>query len=374
MSVLTMSSSGGSENQDHDSLGFDFIKRSLKFASTTFVIEDFRRRKERQGVPIVSPSFSAEEENSNELKGETAFKLFFYPNGTDDSEHTGCFLAIDEGEYDTIKARFAVSILDKHGEVKYKKVCPVMVRGINNKAGWAKFYPRRKIMDSLQQILKNGALTLIVDVYFIEEDIPGEQLNSIFNLSSLFAPKTRSGSEEFKELFEMKKFDIALKLKDRSVPANRVVLATSLVIEKLLIRDRRNLITIDDFDYDVVADAVYFMYNHCFESESPDYKNILRFADTYKIHALKFACEQELYESVTLDNVLELFTLAYGCNSKLLTDALKFVIKDNIMGVTDTRGWFDLLSTDHSLVTSIVRFLATDKKENGEGSKMLVKL
>jgi hypothetical protein len=371
-----MSSSSGSDNLDHDSSDFEFVKRSLKFATTTIVIEDFRRRKERQGVPIISPSFSVGDENSNDQKGQTSFKAFFYPNGTDDTEQTGFFLAVDESDYDTVKARFAVSILDKHGEVKVKKVCPVMVRGINNKAGWAKFYPRRKFLDSLQQILKNGTVSFVVDVYFIEEDIPGEQLNSIFNLSSLFTPKTKSGSEEFKELFEYKQFDIALKLKDRSIPAHRVVLATSLVIEKYLIRDRRTFYPIDDFDYDVVADAVYFMYHHSFESETPNYRNLLKFADAYKIHALKFACEQELYETVSLDNLLDLYRVAHSCNSPLLINSLKFVIKDNIVGVTETKGWFDLLANDPGLVTNIVRFLASDTKENGNGisSRMMTKV
>ena len=163
-------------------------------------------------------------------------------------------------------------------------------------------------------------------------------------------------------------------MKDRSIPAHRIVLATSHVIEKYLIRDRRTFFIIDDFEYDVVADVVYFMYNHSFESEDPDYKSMLKFADVYKVPALKFACEQHLYETVSLANCLELYRVAHDCNSLLLINALKFVIRDNIFGITETRGWFEMLGKDHSLVTNIVRFLASSNKDNGSNGKMITKI
>jgi len=337
----------------------DFVKRSLKYASTTWVIDDFRRRREAQGIPIISPVFSISDENSNTEISATSFRMYFYPNGIEDLQQTALFLFGDKSEFDCVKARFAVSILDKHGEVKAKKVCLSLVRGVNNKAGWSKFYPRRKILDALSQILRNGTLSFVIEVYYIEEDISGAQLNSIFNLTTLFEPKTKSGSEEFKDLYEQKQYDIVLRVKDRSIPAHRVVLETSHVIEKYLIRDRRTYFILDDFDYHVVMDVVYFMYHQSFESEHPDFKTMLKFADKYKVPALKFFCEQQLYDTVSIDNVLEVYRLAHDCNSTLLMNALRFVIRDNIIGITETKGWFDFLLRDQSLITNIVRFLAS---------------
>jgi len=340
----------------------DFQKRSLRCASLTWIIDDFRRRREKHGFPIISDAFSCEEsENESPAPPGTDFQVYFYPNGAEDPDMTSCYLMVNSTTYECVKARFAVSILDKNGDLKVKKVFKDPVRGsrcgTSVKMGWSKFYPRRKILDSLSQILKNGHITLVIDVYYLDQDVDDDHINAIFALSPLFAPKSKSGSEDFKSLFEGKNFDICLKLRDKNIPAHRVVLSTSQVIEKSLIRDRRTFFVMEDFDSDVMADAVFFMYYRGFESHSVNFKNMLRFADQYRVPALKFACEQELYETVCCENVVQLFDLAIECSSSILVDALKFIIIDNIDAVLRTKGWHDALSSNHSLVTRLVQFL-----------------
>lgn len=348
----------------------DFIRRSLKCCSFTWVIEDFRRRREKPGEPIVSPVFVAEDENSNIVQGledsslGPSFKCFFYPNGTgDEPDQTAFFLWIEESSQpEFVKARFSVAILDKIGEAKVKKICPFMLKGLHQRAGWHKFFPKRKLLDSLNQLIVNGQVTFVVDVFFSEDDISLEQVNSIFNLASVFCPRTKSGSEEFRRLYEEKQFDLCIKTREgRNIPAHRVVLsATSHVLEKHLIRDRRTFLLIDDFDSKVVQDAIFFMYHRTFESDEPDFKGLLKFAEIYKVPALKFAVEQELYESVMFDNALDLYSLAGECNSTLLLEALKYVIVENCQSITETAGWKKLLMTDHKMVTHLFNVLADE--------------
>ena len=339
----------------------DFQKRSLKFASLTWIIDDFRRRREKHGIPIISDAFSCEDAENAGPMSCTEFQVYFYPNGTEDPDMTSCFLMISATTFESVKARFAVSIMDKNGDLKVKKVFKDPVKGSrsgsNVKVGWSKFFPRRKILDAISQILKNGHVTLVIDVYYLDQDVDDDHINAIFALSPLFAPKSKSGTDDFKALYEAKNFDICLKMRDKNLPTHRVVLSTSQVIEKSLIRDRRTFVVVDDFDSRVMNDAVYFMYHRSFESHAVDLKNMLRFADQYKVPVLKFACEQELYENVSAENVIQLFDLANECNSSLLLHALKFMIIENIDAVTRTKGWQDALSFNHSLVTHLVQFL-----------------
>lgn len=347
-----------------------FQKRSLKFATLTWIIDDFRRRREKQGVPIISDLFSSQDSENEGTTPGTQFKVYFFPNGNEDPDFTSLFLLINSKTSDSdcmtrpssqsrdpVKARFAVSILDKNNELKVRKVFPDIVRpGMRD--GWSKFFPRRKILDAMSQILRNGHVTLVIDVHYLDQEVADDHINAIFSLSPLFAPKSKTGSEDFKALFESKNYDICLKLRDRSIPIHRIVLcSSSSLIEKSLLRDRRTFFAIEDFDPRTVTQAAYFMYHRTFESTEPDYSDLLRFAHKYEVPSLQFACETELYQTANVDNLIPRLKLAHECRSSLLSEVLKFLIIENVEAVTRTRGWRDALTHDHELVTHIVQLL-----------------
>lgn len=393
----------GKDNQSSQPL--PFFKRSLKSASLTWIVEDFRRRREKQGQAIVSEAFGGEDEDdhvkrhheinekensnnnnnvriitSNGLKTHpsklnasspssskrTEFKVYFYPNGIEDADQTALFVQVSHTTSDIVKGRFAVSILDKNGDAKIKKVFSGVIKGRKDqesgiKVGWNKFYPRRKLLDAISQILRNGTVTLVIDVFFLDQDVIDEHINAIFALSPLFQPKSKSGSDDFKQLYETKNFDICVKTRDnKSIPTHRIVLFTSHVIEKLLIRDRRTFFMLDDYDSSVIIPAIHFMYHREFDAttfNSIDFRKLLRFSDQYKVPALKFACEQELYNRVTIENIVSMYECASDCNANLLLHALEFMIVENVDAVTRTSGWWDALVKNHQLITHFVQFL-----------------
>lgn len=341
----------------------EFKKRSLKVANLNWTIFDFRRREEKLGSAIISDPFSTQEDEMEEplsRRQQSApavqFRAYFYPNGYEDPDHTSLYLLVSAGSLQAVKARFAVSIMDKNNDVKVRKVFKEIVRpGVTN--GWPRFYPRRKILDAISHILKNGTVTLNIDVHYLDEEVADEHLNAIFSLSALFAPKSKYGSEDFKHLYENKNYDISVKVGERSLPVHRLVLCTSPVIEQCLRRDRRLVFTVDGFSYRTVADVIFFMYHHAFESSEPHYADLLRFAHKYQVPALAFACELELYQSARPRNLISRFRLARDCDSSLLLQAITFLIIENVDAVTRTEEWQHVLTYDHELVTHFVRLL-----------------
>ena len=345
-----------SNNRSNDQY---FVKRSLQSTCYTWIIEDFRRRKEKQGIPLTSPSFG----NDQGIQ----FEASIYPNGTEDSSFIGFYLSACNTCPIWVKARFSLKVLDKNGDFKFRKICKDPLIGPGQKVGWSKFCPRRKILDALNQILRNGQLTLVIEVYFIGENISDDHMDALLSLSPLLEPKTKAGTDEFKGLWEGKKFDHTLKVGEKLIPIHRTVLSSSSSrLDKALIRDRRTFFPIDDsYDSSIIKDIVYFLYHATFEFKpaSSQLKEMLRFSHQYEVEILKFRAEQLLYESSDKECILDIFMTTQKYNSGNLLKALKFLLIENIELVTKTRGWCDLLSKEPSLVTSLVEFLGQELRK-----------
>lgn len=338
--------------------GQQFIKRRLESTCYTWIIEDFRRRKEKQGIALNSPTFGSD---------GIQFQASFYPNGTDDSSFVGFFLTPCDTCPNWVKARFSIKVLDKNGDFKFRKICKDSLLGPGKKAGWTKFYPRRKILDALNQILRNGQLTLVIEVYFIGENISDDHMDALLSLSPLLEPKSKAGSEEFKSLWDGKRFDHTVKIGEKYLPVHRAVLAaSSQQIDRALIRDRRTFFTVDEsFDSSIVRDIIYFLYHATFDFKpsTSQLKQMLRFSHQYDIEILTFRVEQLLYETSDKESILDVFITTQKYNSSNLRQVLKFLLIENIESVTKTRGWLDLLTKEPSLVTSLVEFLGQELRK-----------
>lgn len=333
-----------------------FIKRTLQCSSYTWMIEDFRRRKEKQGVPLISPAFTSDHDIS--------FQASLYPNGTEDSSFIGVFLGASSTCPSWVKARFSCKILDKNGDTKYRKICKDALTGGGGKVGWTKFYPKRKILDALNAILRNGQLTLVLEVFYIDDNISDEHMNALLTLSPFSEPKSKSGSDDLKQLWEGKRFDHSFKVGEKLIPIHRTVLASSSpILDKALIRDRRTFYPIDDsYDSSTVKDIVYFLYHAAFEYKpnTTQLKQMLRFSQQYDIAILTFHTEKLLYESCNSENILDTFLTAQQFNSINLCKIVKFVIIENIHLVTGTRVWYDLMAKEPKFITNLVTFLGEE--------------
>lgn len=347
-----------SNNNNNRSEPF-FIKRSLQSTCYTWIIEDFRRRKEKQGIALTSPTFG----NDQGIQ----FEGLIYPNGTEDASFVAFYLSACTDCPIWVKARFSLKVLDKNGDFKFRKICKDPLLGPGHKVGWSKFCPRRKILDALNQILRNGQLTLVIEVYFIGENISNDHMDALLSLSPLFEPKSKSGTDEFKGLWEAKRFDHSLKSGEKLIPVHRVVLASSSPqLDRALIRDRRTFLAIDDsYDSSTIKDIVYFLYHATFEFKPriSQLKQMLRFSHQYDVEMLKFRVEQLLYESCEKECILDIFMTTQKYNSTNLLQAVKFLLIENIESVTKTRGWCELLSSEPSLVTSLVQFLGQELRK-----------
>lgn len=135
---------------------------------------------------------------------------------------------------------------------------------------------------------------------------------------------------------------------------------------------RTNVTELDMTDFDVSsvqALAEFIYYGELNDSELL-MTEVMKIAELYDLKALKFACAQRLYRSLTPENAIEYLALAESCNCEQLKQLIPCFIAENAAKVTSTDAWKETFKDRSDLVANLLAVTATDLSMSGSnGSK-----
>lgn len=101
----------------------------------------------------------------------------------------------------------------------------------------------------------------------------------------------------------------------------------------------KNLVTINDFSFDVLEDVVQFMYTGNIENFEYHVNELMAAADKYCIEELKIFCCRHLATILNVENAVELMVLSDVYNARKLKSMIQNFITKNIVQILKTSGF-----------------------------------
>jgi len=185
---------------------------------------------------------------------------------------------------------------------------------------------------------RNGSLIFICDINVLKiDDISSNSINKsvilqssdvIKNLSSQFLEANLGSSEPFSQYT-----DIALCIGNNKLYCHKLILASSSnffarMFDCGMKESKSNEITLKEVEFDTVKIAVTFLYTDQIEHKKVDF-NLLAVADMYEILPLRNACITTLSNTISLNNVAEIWLTAYQHNiEELAYDSIAFMVQN----------------------------------------------
>ena len=137
---------------------------------------------------------------------------------------------------------------------------------------------------------------------------------------------------------------------------------------KRVTQNRCNSVTeldMSDFDVSSVQALVEFVYYGELNDSELVMTEVMKMSEVYEMKALKFACAQRLYRSLTPENAIEYLALAESCNCEQLKQLIPCFIAENAARVTSTDAWKETFKDRSDLVANLLAVTATDLSMNG---------
>ena len=257
---------------------------------------------------------------------ETEWQLKVYPNGANEeaAEHVSIHLQLMKSTKPlTVKRSF--SIVGKHGE-RNKKTSERIYEPNSTDWGWFKFVSHKDLRNGKLGLLPNNTLTVLVDLSIVGNKtiITSGKSESLMEDESA----KEKHFENISTLFNTKEMsDIVVKCGSEEFDCHKAILACQSSYFKAMFasgmkENRVSEIDITDFDGNVIASMLKFMYSGKVEDLDNQAKELLVAADKYDVAALKEMCERALAKTVKIENAVELLIFADLFNANLLREHL----------------------------------------------------
>lgn len=259
---------------------------------------------------IVSPSFSM---GPNE---EFTWSIQLYPKGTTVGHKTylSVYLILIASTESKIKVHYKFTILNR------KKNLPVFKSTDGNfSLGECHGYKQFVKADILRN-LEDDSLILQAELSVRNAKTNVNKIKMIDYLRDLFENKNHSDAVL---IVEKKEFKI-----HKCILASRSQYFASLFQHDMIEKDK-NSVEIKDISQEVMYEILRFAYTGDIENLKSIAKDLLAAANKFLFEDLKTICEAELYNSLTVENAVELLTFAEMHNSSKLKDqALDFLVQN----------------------------------------------
>jgi len=140
---------------------------------------------------------------------------------------------------------------------------------------------------------------------------------------------------------------------------SNIISARSPVFSSMMNIDMKEkdsrVITIEDFNIDIVKEMVHFIYTGKLNEAFEDNQNLLVIGNKYQIKSLVAACGEKIAAKISKENVIEMGVFAENHLAKNLLDkCAKFISKD--LAILD-KNWQDEVKSSPLFVTEILTFL-----------------
>ena len=313
-----------------------------------WTIDKFSTCTESTGRPVRSPIFTS---NGND---RLKVRMILYPNGCHASTRDYIALKVTATASKETQATYDVElfILNSDGEACYSKMHRRELPF--DEKGPSKFISRTKLLNRTDW-LPEDTLTVACQL---------KEVNSrILSLDPDRQAKLKVASDLQQLLEQQNLSDVVIFVNGCRFQAHKAILSARSPVFAAMFRTetrefQTNTVYLDDIEQDVFTELLRFIYTGCANNLNQVGENLLIAADKYGLEDLKFMCERELWNNLTVENAAQILILSdIHSADKLKNKAISFINK-NSTEVIVTAGWKDMAESHPKLIVEIYVKLA----------------
>lgn len=284
----------------------------------------------KKSEEIISPEFSA----GAKMNDSWYLQLLIRRDSDPSNSKSRMTLYLHSNIDTTVRAMFAVFILNNKKERMYMNLNHNLVKEVNPKAfqygrffsssvnswGFINFAVIDELLEEKDEILPNDILTVCVDLTVYDDYL---KVNNSINLMKI---STQKLSEDFEKLLISKKnSDVVILVGDKKFDAHRFILTTrSCVFEAMFSYDTKEKkekeVTITDIDGEIFEKLLEYIYTDKVEDLDIFAEELLEASDKYQLQGLKEMCEDSLAKTLSIENAIRILILADRHNAKHLKE------------------------------------------------------
>ncbi|CAO4361787.1 Protein CBR-MEL-26 [Caenorhabditis briggsae] len=285
---------------------------------------------------------------------QLTWSIKIYPKGNGENNKDFVFLCLNRVINNNVKA----------GKIGFKS--QFKLRTAENKDIEMRIHPNPSHSDYVSYIKRDVLFPQIMPrdmiIVHVEIDVAVETITTT-NEPIQFEPINTEQQlvDDYQRLFcDELLTDFDINVNGRVIRAHKAVLAArSAVFNAMLTHQdtdeaRTSVMYINDMDFDVIYEMVYYIYcGRCQKDITDMATALLIAADKYRIDELKNHCEKYLVENITVENACSLLIIGdIYTAAKLRRRAVQFILA-RPKNVTGTPGWDDILKCHPNLITDI---------------------
>lgn len=260
---------------------------------------------------IVSPAFSMG------LNDEFTWCLQLYPKGiiTSHRSYMSVYLVLVSSPESKVKADFKISILSSKMKLPCAKPAENCTFSKGERHGYKQFVKTLYLKN-----LENDELILKAAITVRNSKTNSNKIKMIAYLKDLFENKSHS--------------DAVLTVEKKDFKIHKCILASrspyfASLFQHDMIEKEKNTVEVKDVSPVVMDEILRFAYTGDVQNLNIIAKDLLAAANKFLFEDLKNICEAELFNNLTVDNVVELLSFAEMHNAvKLQEQALDFCVEN----------------------------------------------
>ncbi|TKR60967.1 hypothetical protein L596_028143 [Steinernema carpocapsae] len=308
----------------------------------------------------VSPAAGSQESH-------LTFRIRLHPQGNKESNRDFSFFQVFCNNANA-KYRAKFSVFNRRNE----EIPTTVYTGTQQLHGYFEYIRRDLLIGHVQP---QDELQLVLNLTITFDTITKNSQNS---RSPIPEPLPNDIGKDFEAMFKEddRLSDFTILCGDREIKVHKFVLAArspvfSAMLEPHTEESKTSKVTIDDIDYDVLHEMLFFMYSGRSNNLSSMPLELLSAADRFQLNGLKDLANHVLRNGLAIDSVCRYLVFAdMHSASELKADAIRF-ISANIKTVIETDGWKAMVGDHPELVTEVVSGISSDSTlARGESSSM----
>lgn len=305
-----------------DSVGEIISEVKSEFVNK-WMIKNFFEGCKENGQKLQSPMFST---------GGYKWTICVYPKGANEESEEFVSIYLKSFNESDVEVTYSFHLLDAKN-VRYPRYfVEKCVFQEYEKAGTGDFVPQSAVLDSKNNVLPKGMLTIQCDIQIAANCHCERVNNDLQPITPDYSCKIEN-MWRFETFFNNQEFsDVKFIIDGTDFHAHKNILANQSDVFAAMFKhgmkeSLENTVEIDDVNYEVMQELFRFVYTGKINNIDKLARDLFLAADKYALEELKSTCVKYLCDSLSLDNALGCLDFAdhYGI-SKLKQQAVDFIV------------------------------------------------
>lgn len=254
------------------------------------------------------------------------WNMYIYPKGGRGGNKQFLSVYLQSMNESHIEISYSLDILNNTNE-KYAVHKNQVTKLFQPMGSWGRshFIKHDALMDSKNNLLSNGKLTILCEIVVVKNCLHSENRDNDLELTT---PEDPCRIATFCDLFSDIKFDLDGKI----VYAHKTILANrsdifAAMFEQDMKENSQNKVEINDIDYEVFTEMLRFIYTGKVNEFEKMAKSLLIVSEKYALEGLRVMCTKHLCGTLSTDNAFEYLDLAdVHSIDELKTQAINFIV------------------------------------------------